>query len=216
MYTIAARFLYGILLLLGFFFVFLMGKTTLPYLSFRYDVDFLLTKQNVLHLSAWRVAFYTHITSSLLVLLAGIIQLVKPVLVYYPRVHRQLGKMYVLLILLVSAPSGLVMAVYANGGFWAKISFVLISLLWWYFTWVAFRKAVQGDFTRHKQFMYRSFALTLSAITLRTYVWVLPLFAHWHGLHGREMYVWVAWLSWVPNLFFVELVLFWRNRVVRG
>ena len=192
------------LFLLGIFFVFLMAQLTLPYLTFRYDVDFLLTKQAVLHKSWWRFAFYLHICSSTFVLLSGLLQFLPGILSKYPRVHRLLGRFYVFTILAVSAPSGLVMSFYASGGFWAKLSFTLISLLWAYFTWVAFRKAVQKNFPMHTAFMYRSFALTLSASTLRSYAWLLPFFAHLHQLHGREMYVWISWLSWVPNLLVAE------------
>lgn len=195
------------LLLLGLFFVWQMVQLTLPYLTFRYDVDFLLTKQAVLHVTAWRVSFYTHIVSSVIVLLTGLLQFVKPLLRLYPRLHRLLGTVYVGAILLLSAPSGFVMALYASGGIWAKVSFVLISVLWWFYTWKAYRLALQRDFRRHRHYMYRSYALTLSAITLRSYVWVLPAFAYLHHLHGRDMYVLVAWLSWVPNLLLAELLI---------
>lgn len=186
---------------IGLAFTFLMFNITYPYFSFRYDVDFLLTKQTVLHISAWRWAFYTHISSSLLVLLAGIFQFIPAILQKYPKVHRWLGKGYVFFVLCISAPSGLIMAYYANGGFWAKCSFVMVSVLWWYFTFVAFRAILKKDVLKHRAFMYRSFALTLSAITLRTYVLFLPYLIH---LRGRDMYVLVAWASWIPNLLVAE------------
>ncbi len=192
------------LLIAGLFFVYLMIQVTLPYLSLRYDIGFLLTKQPVLHLASWRVSFYIHITTSIVVLLAGFFQFVKPILLSLPRVHRILGKVYVVLVLVCCAPSGFVMALYANGGFWAKLSFAITSVLWWAFTWQAYRKISKGNSKEHKAYMYRSFALTLSAITLRIFVWILPAFSYIHHLHGKEMYIWVAWLSWLPNLFIAE------------
>lgn len=192
--------IYG-LTCIGLAFTFLMFRLTWPYFSFRYDVDFLLTKQTVLHVTAWRWAFYTHISSSLFVLFVGIIQFVPTVLQRYSSIHRFLGKVYVSLVLFISAPSGLIMAYYANGGFWAKCSFMIISVLWWYFTFMAYRSILKKDVFKHEAFMYRSFALTLSAITLRTYVLVLPYFIH---LRGRDMYVLVAWASWIPNLLIAE------------
>jgi uncharacterized membrane protein len=206
----------GFLFLLGLFFVFLMAKLTVPYLSFRYDIDFLLTKQAVLHLVWWRWAFYIHIFSSTFVLLTGLLQFLPAILEKRPSLHRLLGKIYVFTILGLSAPSGLVMAFYASGGFGAKLSFTLISVLWAYFTWVAFRKAVQKDFRSHTAFIYRSFALTLSAITLRSYVWLLPFFSQLHHLHGREMYVWVSWLSWVPNLLVAEFLIRKKYRALKS
>ncbi|MCW3101849.1 MAG: hypothetical protein JWO09_289 [Bacteroidetes bacterium] len=193
----------------GVFFFMLMLKITVPYFSFDYDVDFLLTKQSVLHSNVWRIAFYTHISSSLFVLLIGIFQFVKQFILRYARLHRVLGKIYVALILFVSAPSGFVMAIYANGGVAAKVSFGTISVLWWYFTFMAYREIRKGKLRSHLAFMYRSYALTLSAITLRTYVLLLPFFIH---LHAKEMYTLVSYLSWVPNLVIAELLIRYSSR----
>lgn len=172
-------------------------------MNFEYDVDFLLTKQSVLHVTAWRYSFYTHITSSILVLFFGAFQFIPTESARVIKFHRLLGKLYVLIVLFLSAPSGLVMAFYANGGTWSKISFVIISVLWWTFTFLAYIKIRKKDVEAHKKNMYRSYALTLSAITLRLYVLTLPFFIH---LHSKEMYTLVAWLSWVPNLLLVELL----------
>lgn len=189
---------------LGIFFFGLMLHITLPYFSFRYDVDFLLTKQSVLHVRMWRIAFYTHISSSLFVLLSGAFQFSRKLMTRYAKVHRTLGKIYVILVLLISAPSGLIMAFYANGGIWSKTSFTIISVLWWYFTFMAYRKITKRSYNAHLAYMFRSYALTLSAITLRTYVLLLPYFVH---MHSREMYTFVAWASWVPNLVIAELLI---------
>jgi uncharacterized membrane protein len=192
-------------LLLGLFFTGLMVQLTIPYFSFRYDVSFLLTKQAVLHMDAWRYSFYIHISTSIIVLLTGVFQFNKAILRKYPKTHRWLGRIYVFTLLGLSAPSGFIMALYANGGFWAKLSFVLISVFWWIFTFLAFRNALQRDLIAHRRNMYRSYALTLSAITLRLYVLFLPMLLPIH-LYGKDMYVLVAWLSWIPNLLVAELI----------
>ncbi len=187
-----------------------MLKLTLPYLSFEYDVDFLLTKQNVLHIAAWRYSFYIHITSSIFVLLFGAFQFIPAQSTKAIKFHRFLGKLYVLIVLCLSAPSGLIMAFYANGGIWAKTSFVIISSLWWVFTYIAYKKIKKGEIEKHRKFMYRSYALTLSAITLRLYVLFLPYFIH---LSAKEMYTLVAWMSWLPNLIMAELLI--RNNLIK-
>lgn len=184
-----------------------MFKITIPFFSFRYDIGFLLTKQAILHNDIWRWSFYIHIASSIFVLLFGVFQFIKPLLESFPKLHKLLGKAYVFLILILSAPSGLVMAFYANGGIYAKTSFVIISLLWWLFTFVAFLKIRAKKIKGHIDFMVRSYALTLSAITLRTYVLILPSFIH---LHAKDMYTLVAWLSWVPNLIIAEILIYFR------
>lgn len=188
----------------GLFFSFLMLRIVWPYFSFRYDVDFLLSKQSVLHIGIWRIAFYTHISSSLVVLLFGLLQFIKPVLNQAPRIHRLLGKAYVFLVVGISAPSGLIMAIYANGGIAAQVSFIIVSALWWFYTLMAYKKAISKEFKAHTDYMIRSYALTLSAISLRIYVLLLPSLIL---LHGKEMYVLVSWLSWVPNLLIAELII---------
>ena len=185
----------------------LMLRITVPYFSFRYDIDFLLTKQSVLHITAWRWAFYTHITCSIFVLILGGLQFVPAIVKKYTRVHRRMGKAYIILVLGLSAPSGLIMGFYANGGVVSKISFVLLSLLWWLFTFLAYRQIKKKNIESHINFMYRSYALTLSAITFRIYVMLVPHFIH---LPAKEMYSLIAWLSWAPNLLVTEILI--KNR----
>ena len=196
----------GSLAFVGILLVFswLMLKLTIPYFTFDYDVSFLLTKQSILHIAGWRWAFYIHISTSLIVLFTGIFQFVNYLLVHYPRLHRVVGKAYLVTVLFFSAPSGLIMSFYANGGLWAKISFVCVSLLWWLFSFIAYQKIRKRKIEQHINFMIRSYALTLSAISLRLYVIFLPHLLH---LHSHQMYTLVAWLSWVPNLLMAEWII---------
>ncbi len=194
-----------------------MLKLTIPYFSFEIDVDFLLTKQAVIHIKIWRWAFYTHISTSLLVLVCGVVQFSQGILRRYPIWHRQLGKMYVLLILFASGPSGLIMAFYANGGIWAKTSFVVLTLLWMYFTAKAFMEIRRKRLRTHKAFMVRSYALTLSAVTLRLYSFILlpQLFR----FYGKDAYVFLAYISWLPNALIAELVIYakyYHNKTTRA
>jgi uncharacterized membrane protein len=171
-----------------------MLKITIPYISLRYDIGFLLTKQSILHKAIWRYSFYIHITTSIFVLLFGGLQFTNN---ERTAVHRRLGKYYVGIVLFAAAPSGLVMAFYANGGVWAQTAFIIAAILWWATTYLALKYIRNGDVIKHRQLMYCSYALTLSAITLRTYALTFPMFFH---LHAKEMYILIAWMGWVPNL----------------
>lgn len=193
------------------FFSWLMLGITLPFFSFRYDIGFLLSKQHVLYLAIWRYSFYIHIAASLPLLLIGFQQLVPAWRRKYPAFHRKAGRVYVFIVLFLSAPTGFIMGYYANGGRAAQVSFMLLSLCWGLFTYIGYRAWQQGKMRKHGEFMVRSYALTLSAILLRSYVYVLPLFS---SLNGKEMYIFVSWMSWVPNLVFVELLFLWRKRTV--
>lgn len=196
--------LVSICVLTGFYF---MLRLTVPYFSFATNIDFLLTKQSILHKDIWRWSFYIHISTCLVVIISGLLQFSKFILTQTPSMHRALGKIYVLCVLTLSAPSGLIMGIYANGGFWSKTSFVLISIGWWFFTFKAFRLIRKQQIEKHIQFMIRSYALTLTALTLRLYVLVFP---HFFILPAKDMYTLVAWLSWIPNLIVAEIFIHYK------
>ena len=77
-------------------FSWLMIDLTLPYLTFAYDVDFLLTKQNIIHLKHWRYAFNFHILFSIFSLLAGLTQFSQYILTKHKKLHRVMGYIYVI------------------------------------------------------------------------------------------------------------------------
>ena len=198
-------------LILILYFAYLMFLITLPYLSFNLNVDFLLTKQNIIHIKFWRYAFYAHILTSVFVLVAGAFQFWDYFLQNFKKTHRIIGKTYVFIVLFVSGPGALIISFYANGNLISKTSFILLSLLWILFTALAFYFALKKDFIKHRNFMIRSYALTLSAITLRGYALVLPNFIH---LNAKEEYALIAWCSWTINLLIAEIIIFSTRRKI--
>jgi hypothetical protein len=60
------------------------------------------------------------------------------------------------------------------------------------------------QFTAHKEWMMRSYALTLSAISLRAWKWLLIAFFH---LRPLDTYMIVAWMGFVPNLLLAEYLI---------
>jgi hypothetical protein len=200
------KLIFRILLLsaLGFF-SFLMIRLTLPYTAMRSNVNFLLTKQHIYHLRHWRISFYTHVFTSCLVLLAGFTQFAPRLLRRLPRIHRLMGWAYLIVVTTISGPAAFVMALYANGGLPARASFTLLSFLWITFTLYAGYFAVRRRFALHGAFMFRSYALTLSAITLRAYTYLIDLTTL--PFSPRDIYIMTAWLSWVPNLLIAEMLI---------
>lgn len=202
----------GAALILGLLYsAFLMLRLTLPYTAFRPGIDFLRTKVSVYGILHWRWSFYIHIFTAMAALLAGATQFSPWLLRHRPRVHRIMGYVYVIDVLFITGPAALVMSYYANGGLSAKISFVLQSLCWLLFTWLALRRAFQRRFVSHGEWMLRSYALTFAAITLRTYNALLFYFHS--GLNPVDRYVLISWTSWTVNLVVAELLI--RGGVVR-
>ena len=183
------------------YFVWLMCLITLQYIPIRLDVAFLLLKEDAISQLHYQVAFFSHVYTSIFVLMLGMAQFSGGLRRRLPGLHRGLGKGYVLLILFVASPSGLVMAWYANGGLSSQVSFSLQAILWFVFTWIALQRARQQDWRGHQRFMLRSYALTLSAVSLRLFKWIIVSTWAWPPM---DTYRLVAWLGWVVNLLVVE------------
>lgn len=162
---------------------------------------FLLTKQEHILQTIYLPAFYVHIVTGSLVLIAGAFQLSKSIRQRLPVLHRYAGRFYAAIILIFTAPSGFVMALYANGGLSSQICFALLASFWWYFTFVGWRRVMKNDLVSHRRFMLRSYVLTFAAVTLRMYSFVFAL----AGFKGEGIYSIIVWLSWVPSLIALEL-----------
>jgi uncharacterized membrane protein len=181
--------------------VFGMLLTIAQYGSFRTDVGFLKFKQAYLPIKIWRVAFYTHVFSSVFCLCAGFTQFSNHVLKHHKKLHRFIGKMYAYNIVLINFPAGMIMAFYANGELPSKIAFIILDSLWLLFTCKAVIAIKAKDIKAHKRFMIRSYALTCSAITLR--MWKLIL-SNTFDIDPQVLYMIDAWMGFVPNLLFAE------------
>lgn len=180
---------------------FAMLLAIVQYSGFKTNVGFLQFKQDYLHITVWRVAFYTHVFSSIFTLLAGFTQFSGYVLQEHRGLHRFMGRAYAYNILLVNFPAGMIMAFYANGHLPSKLAFIILDCLWFWFTLKGVAAARAKDFTAHKRFMIRSYALTCSAITLRTWKIIL---SHSFTIDPQVLYMIDAWMGFVPNLIFAE------------
>ncbi|WP_288376987.1 DUF2306 domain-containing protein [Chryseobacterium culicis] len=198
-------FFFKILLILGFgYFFWLMLKITLEYIPFNPEVSFLMIKQTeVSERTEYLSFFYTHVYTSIFVLLSGFWAILRKDF-GIKNFHRTMGKVYIFLILICAAPSGIYMGIFANGGILSKISFVILGFLWWFSTLKAYQLARQRRFKEHKQWMWRSFAFTLSAITLRMWKVIIVYLFHPNPM---EVYQIIAWLGWIPNILIIEYLI---------
>ena len=113
--------------------------------------------------------------------------------------HRLFGRIYVTTAL-VSGISALLMAPSSEGGIPAHWGFGLLAALWLTTSLTAFVRVRSGDYAAHREWMLRSYALCLAAVTLRIY---LPL-SDMAGIPFEGAYPAISWLCWVPNLVVAE------------
>jgi uncharacterized membrane protein len=183
-----------------------MLNITLKYIPFDSNTAFLQIKQTEVNgIKPYLFIFYIHVYSAIFSLLAGFTQFNSKLLKNYPVIHKTIGKLYFLTVLFLAAPSGFFIGLSANGGFYSKVSFVTLSLLWFYFTLQGFLKIKSKNIQQHREFMLRSFALAFSAITLR--LWKVIL-VYLFQPSPMDLYQIVSWLGWIPNLLLIELYIF--------
>lgn len=199
------RWLLGIIVLL---LVVSLSLNALSYFNFNFTYGFLRLKQAAIATGWYLPAYYAHVLVAGLILVLGLFQLRTTISLRWRKLHRFLGKSYAYGILFFAAPGGLVMSFFINRGAWVLASFLIQSACWFLFTALAVRAVKKGDIEEHARWMWRSYALTFAAVTLRLYVF---LFTSSYDMSAPEAYGIIAWLSWTINLVAVEIYLSLRS-----
>jgi uncharacterized membrane protein len=182
---------------------YLLILLSLPYFAFRNDVDFLKTKQLIHHIDIWMWSFYIHVFSSPFIIVSGLFQFNRKLIKRRPKLHRSLGKIYIIVLLFISGPAAFVMSLHATGGRIAQFSFVVLTLFWILSTFLAYYHIRKKNIEKHIKWMIRSYALTLAAVTLRFYAYLFDVFNL--PLGSRETYILLAYISWLPNALLAEV-----------
>lgn len=128
-----------------------------------------------------------------------------------PRLHRLSGGLYAGGVL-IAGLAGLSLARHAQGGAATGVGFGLLALAWLATTGIGIGHALAGDLTRHRRWMWRSIALTASAVTLRLILGVGLGVLH---LPFPLVYLLAAWGCWTFNLAVCELLLRRSGRLAR-
>jgi len=153
----------------------------------------------------WHVSFYGHITFGGIALLIGWLQFSKRIRARYSKLHRNIGKTYVISVL-ISGMCGLIIALNATGGVISILGFLTMGVIWLVTSLLGFRVIRQGNVDLHEKFMIFSYATCFSAVTLRIF---LPLLVMALGEFNTAYRI-VAWLCWIPNIMVAYLIV--RNR----
>lgn len=141
---------------------------------------------------------YTHIGFAPVALLLLPFQFHKRLRQSRPGLHRWLGRLYGVSILL-SGIAGVSLGLTTAEGAVAGAGLVALALAWLVTTAMAIYLAIQRQIAAHRIWMIRSAALTLSAVTLRLY---LPIGGATVGM--EVAYPVICWICWVPNLILAE------------
>lgn len=174
----------------------LMGLYPFIYFFINRKFGLLQSKSDaILNNVFWNIEFYMHITLGGLALLIGWTQFRVKLRTNNLKLHRQIGKVYVITSLL-SAVGGIYIALYATGGAIASLGFICLGIIWFYTTLRACIEIKNGRIDNHQKMMIFSYAACFSAVTLRIYLPLLIILFH----DFIKSYLVVAWLSWIPNI----------------
>ncbi len=159
--------------------------------------DFLLGRE-AYFFGVYQWAFYAHIVSGPVCLIAGLALLSESLRRGLPRLHRVLGRVHVATVLLLLAPSGLWMAWYTETGAVAAAGFATLAMLTAVFAVLGWRAAVARRFDEHRAWMQRCYALLCSAVVVRAIGGAAEVYG-WEGTYPLA-----AWLGWIVPLLALE------------
>jgi len=117
-----------------------------------------------------------------------------------PGVHRWVGRAY-LGCVLISGVAAYPVALGTIAGPIASAGFALMATAWLGTTLIAWRAVRQRRYAAHRRWMIRSFALAMSAVTLRVAL-LVPIQLQ---LDFLPIYRVTSWASWLVNLMLAEL-----------
>ncbi len=157
-----------------------------------------------------QAAFYVHIGAASLALLLGPAQFSRRIRQRTPRIHRLIGRTY-LIAVAIGAISAVTILPVNSAGFNGFFGFGFLALLWAITGFQAYRSIRAGHVASHHAWMIRNYALTFAAATLR--IWLGILIAIQLPFAGADpdfdelfdnAYAVVPFLSWLPNIVFAE------------
>src|SRR5688572_23416745 len=133
------------------FFAVVIGLYPFAYLVFDMSYGLLASKSpELLQDKVWNTAFYQHILLGAVAMLSGWSQFSKRIRNKNLNLHRTLGKIYVVTVLL-SGTAGLYIALFATGGIVSITGFSGLAIAWLFTTIQAYLLIRKKDIDRHEQ-----------------------------------------------------------------
>jgi uncharacterized membrane protein len=152
-----------------------------------------------------QTALLLHVGGGMVAIFLGPFQFIGRLRQRHVTLHKAMGCIYAIGCV-TGAGAGLAMATRAHGGFPSTAGFTMLAIMSLITITFAVARIIRGDFAAHREWMIRSFSLTLAAFTLRV---ILTTHGILEGTGVIEtpftpVYQATAWLCWVPNLLVAE------------
>jgi len=169
-----------------------------PILYFLFDGNFGILGSKTVELlnnSLWNLGFFGHIVLGGVAVLVGWLQFNNKLRQKKPKIHRIIGRVYVISAL-ISGTCAIYISFYATGGIIAKLGFFFLGITWLSTTILGYKTIKKGKVVLHEKFMIFSFAACFAAVVLRIWLPILTIIFDDFIIAYRI----VAWLCWIPNI----------------
>lgn len=190
------------------FFSLLLVKNTIPYFSFSQDFIFIEERALLFLKPVYKASFYVHILAGMFCVLAALTQFSSYILKKRKGIHIWMGKIYVVVVLVLGAPTGLYMSFFAKGSYWERLLFLFMAVYWFYSTMKGLQTIKQKNVLAHKNWMIRSYSMALTAVSFRVYHILFYYFGMDH-LHNYEISLWISVLG---NMLIAEYFIFRKSK----
>jgi hypothetical protein len=173
------------------FFSLLLVRNTIPYYSFSHAFSFIEERAMLFTKPVYYWSFYLHIGAGMFCITASLIQFSTYILKKRRKIHVWSGKIYVFVVLLIGAPTGLYMSFFAKGSTWERSLFLFMAIFWFLSTWRGLKTIKEKNVLAHKIWMIRSYSMAMTAVTFRIYHIVFYVLDIDH-LKNYEISLWIS------------------------
>ncbi|QBD80749.1 DUF2306 domain-containing protein [Ktedonosporobacter rubrisoli] len=141
-----------------------------------------------------------HATTGGLALVIGPFQFLRRLFAKRPALHRTLGRIYLICILL-GGLAALFSALVSTSGFVAQFGLGFLAIIWLYSAYRAYETIRKGHIQLHRIWMRRNYTLTFAAVIFRLWLLVGALLLR---IPFHAVYDTATWFSWILPLLVTE------------
>lgn len=150
----------------------------------------------------WLTALYVHVPTALFCLPACLVLLSTRIRSRFARFHRWLGRVTAALIVIVVVPSGLYLALFAQGGLMSTLGFWLTGTITFVAMILSVARARSGDLKAHRRFSTHVTAQLAVAVFSR----FLLVGVEELGLYSEWAYIAALWVPVLGGAFVAEVL----------
>lgn len=190
------------------FFSLLLVYNTIPYFSFSTDFSFIEERIILFAKPLYSWCFYIHIFAGMWCITTALLQFSSWILKKRKKIHIWSGKIYVFVVLILGAPTGMYMSFFAKGTLAERLLFMFMAIVWFVTTVRGLQAVHDKNIISHKNWMIRSYTMAMTAVTFRIYHIIFYLL----GWDHSDNYEISLWISVVGNILAAEYLIWRRSR----